>query len=210
MSLSIDIYNLNGEKLRDITVSESIFGRELNNELIAQYLRVFLTNQRVGNASTKTRGEVSGSGKKPFKQKGTGNARRGSLRTPLAVKGGITFGPKPKDFRLELPKKMRVGALLNILSSRFLTKNVFGLDSSDSLKKTKDIVSFMDKLSLANTKTLVITSKYQPEVLKSISNIEKLSVKSLDTLNAFDVISNKNLVLFEDTVKSLQEKYENK
>ena len=210
MSLSIDIYNLNGEKLRDVTVSESIFGRELNNELIAQYLRVFLTNQRVGNASTKTRGEVSGSGKKPFKQKGTGNARRGSLRTPLAVKGGITFGPKPKDFRLELPKKMRVGALLNILSSRFLTKNVFGLDSSDSLKKTKDIVSFMDKLSLANTKTLVITSKYQPEVLKSISNIEKLSVKSLDTLNAFDVISNKNLVLFEDTVKSLQEKYENK
>ena len=210
MSLSIDIYNLNGEKLRDVTVSESIFGRELNNELIAQYLRVFLTNQRVGNASTKTRGEVSGSGKKPFKQKGTGNARRGSLRTPLAVKGGITFGPKPKDFRLELPKKMRVGALLNILSSRFLTKNVFGLESSDSLKKTKDIVSFMDKLSLANTKTLVITSKYQPEVLKSISNIEKLSVKSLDTLNAFDVISNKNLVLFEDTVKSLQEKYENK
>ena len=210
MSLSIDIYNLNGEKLRDITVSENIFGRELNSELIAQYLRVFLTNQRVGNASTKTRGEVSGSGKKPFKQKGTGNARRGSLRTPLAVKGGITFGPKPKDFRLELPKKMRVGALLNILSSRFLTKNVFGLDSSDSLKKTKDIVSFMDKLSLANTKTLVITSKYQPEVLKSISNIEKLSVKSLDTLNAFDVISNKNLVLFEDTVKSLQEKYENK
>ena len=128
MSLSIDIYNLNGEKLRDITVSENIFGRELNSELIAQYLRVFLTNQRVGNASTKTRGEVSGSGKKPFKQKGTGNARRGSLRTPLAVKGGITFGPKPKDFRLELPKKMRVGALLNILSSRFLTKNVFGLD----------------------------------------------------------------------------------
>lgn len=210
MSLSIDIYNLNGEKLRDITVSENIFGRELNNELIAQYIRVFLTNQRVGNASTKTRGEVSGSGKKPFKQKGTGNARRGSLRTPLAVKGGITFGPKPKDFRLELPKKMRVGALLNILSSRFLTKNVFGIDSSDSLKKTKDIVSFMDKLNLANTKTLVITSKYQPEVLKSISNIEKLSVKSLDTLNAFDVISNKNLVLFEDTVKSLQEKYENK
>lgn len=210
MSLSIDIYNLNGEKVRDISVSENIFGRELNNELIAQYLRVFLTNQRVGNASTKTRGEVSGSGKKPFKQKGTGNARRGSLRTPLAVKGGITFGPKPKDFRLELPKKMRVGALLNILSSRFLSKNIFGLDSSDSLKKTKDIVSFMDKLSLANTKTLVITSKYQPEVLKSISNIEKLSVKSLDTLNAFDVISNKNLVLFEDTVKSLQEKYENK
>lgn len=210
MSLSIDIYNLNGEKVRDISVSENIFGRELNNELIAQYLRVFLTNQRVGNASTKTRGEVSGSGKKPFKQKGTGNARRGSLRTPLAVKGGITFGPKPKDFRLELPKKMRVGALLNILSSRFLSKNIFGLDSSDSLKKTKDIVSFMDKLSLANTKTLVITSKYQPEVLKSISNIEKLSVKSLDTLNAFDVISNKNLVIFEDTVKSLQEKYENK
>lgn len=210
MSFSIDIYNLNGEKVKDVSVSENIFGRELNNELISQYLRVFLTNQRVGNASTKTRGEVSGSGKKPFKQKGTGNARRGSLRTPLAVKGGITFGPKPKDFRLELPKKMRVGALLNILSARFLSKSIFGIESSESLKKTKDISTFMDKLSLANTKTLVITSRYQPDVLKSISNIDKLSVRSMDNLNAFDIISNKNLVLFEDTVKSLQDKYENK
>ncbi|NBO21720.1 50S ribosomal protein L4 [bacterium] len=210
MSLSIDIYNLSGEKIKDITVSENIFGRELNNELISQYLRVFLTNQRVGNASTKTRGEVSGSGKKPFKQKGTGNARRGSLRTPLAVKGGITFGPKPKDFRLELPRKMRVGALLNILSSRYLSKSIFGIDSMEALKKTKDIVTFMNKLNITNTKTLVITPKYQPEVLKSISNIEKLSVKSIDNLNAFDIISNKNLVLLEDTFVSLQEKYENK
>jgi len=210
MSLSIDIYNLSGEKIKDITVSENIFGRELNNELISQYLRVFLTNQRVGNASTKTMGEVSGSGKKPFKQKGTGNARRGSLRTPLAVKGGITFGPKPKDFRLELPRKMRVGALLNILSSRYLSKSIFGIDSMEALKKTKDIVTFMNKLNITNTKTLVITPKYQPEVLKSISNIEKLSVKSIDNLNAFDIISNKNLVLLEDTFVSLQEKYENK
>ena len=210
MSLSIDIYNLSGEKIKDITVSENIFGRELKNELISQYLRVFLTNQRVGNASTKTMGEVSGSGKKPFKQKGTGNARRGSLRTPLAVKGGITFGPKPKDFRLELPRKMRVGALLNILSSRYLSKSIFGIDSMEALKKTKDIVTFMNKLNITNTKTLVITPKYQPEVLKSISNIEKLSVKSIDNLNAFDIISNKNLVLLEDTFVSLQEKYENK
>ncbi len=210
MSLSIDIYNLSGEKVKDISVSENIFGRELNSELISQYLRVFLTNQRAGNASTKTRGEVSGSGNKPHKQKGTGKARRGSLRTPLAVKGGITFGPKPKDFRLELPKKMRVGALLNILSSRYLSKNIFGIDNMESLKKTKDIVTFMDKLNITNTKTLVITPKYQLEVLKSISNIEKLSVKSIDNLNAFDIISNKNLVLFEDTFVSLQEKYENK
>jgi large subunit ribosomal protein L4 len=210
MSLSIDIYNLSGEKIKDITVSENIFGRELNNELISQYLRVFLTNQRVGNASTKTRGEVSGSGNKPHKQKGTGKARRGSLRTPLAVKGGITFGPKPKDFRLELPRKMRVGALLNILSSRYLSKSIFGIDSMEALKKTKDIVTFMNKLNITNTKTLVITPKYQPEVLKSISNIEKLSVKSIDNLNAFDIISNKNLVLLEDTFVSLQEKYENK
>jgi len=210
MSLSIDIYNLSGEKIKDITVSENIFGRELNNELISQYLRVFLTNQRVGNASTKTRGEVSGSGNKPHKQKGTGKARRGSLRTPLAVKGGITFGPKPKDFRLELPRKMRVGALLNILSSRYLSKSIFGIDSMEALKKTKDIVTFMNKLNITNTKTLVITPKYQPEILKSISNIEKLSVKSIDNLNAFDIISNKNLVLLEDTFVSLQEKYENK
>jgi large subunit ribosomal protein L4 len=211
MSFIVDIYNVRGEKTKDFTSNENILGRELNSDLIAQYLKVYLTNQRVGNASTKTRGEVSGSGKKPFKQKGTGNARRGSSRTPLAVKGGITFGPKPKDFRLELPKKMRIGALLNSLSSRFLSKSLLALeDSVSEIQKTKDVSLLFDKLNLSSNTTLVITPKHSLEVLKTFGNLDKVSVKSLENLNAFDVLSNKNIVLLEEALNALHKKYENK
>jgi len=211
MSFIVEIYNLKGEKIRDFTSNENILGRELNSDLISQYLKVYLTNQRVGNASTKTRGEVSGTGKKPFKQKGTGNARRGSSRTPLAVGGGITFGPKPKDFRLELPKKMRIGALLNTLSSRFLSKNLVALeDNVTDLKKTKEVSLLFEKLNLSSKSTLVVTPRYSSNVLKTFGNLDKVSVKSLENLNAFDVISNKNIVLLEEALDALHKKYENK
>jgi len=158
MNLKLDIKNTNGETISSASLSEFLFGRDLNSDLIAQYVRVYLTNQRVGNASTKTRGEVSGSGKKPFKQKGTGNARRGSLRTPLARKGGITFGPKPRDFRLEMPKKMRVSALLNALSSRLNSNNIFALNTFGSDLKTKSVTETLKKLNLLGTKTLIVTA----------------------------------------------------
>jgi large subunit ribosomal protein L4 len=210
MELKLDIKNLNGEVVSTLNLPESIFGKDLNSDLISQYIRVYLTNQRVGNASTKTRGEVSGSGIKPFKQKGTGNARRGSLRTPLARKGGITFGPKPKDFRLEMPKKMRVGALLSVLSSRLATNNIFALNSFSSDLKTKSVSETLKNLDLLGTKTLIITADKDDNVLKSARNIERVSVKMVKNLNAYDVISNKNILFLEDSLKAIENKYENK
>lgn len=210
MSLKIDIKNTNGEIISSRDISSKLFGKDLNSDLIAQYIRVYLTNQRVGNASTKTRGEVSGSGKKPFKQKGTGNARRGSLRTPLARKGGITFGPKPKDFRLEMPKKMRIGALLNILSSRLNSNNLFALNSFGSDLKTKTVSETLKNLNLLGTKTLIITADKDENVLKSARNIDRVTVKMIKNLNAYDVISNKNILFLEDSLKAIEEKYENK
>lgn len=208
--LKLNLFNNKGEVTNSINVSSSIFGKELNPELIAHYVRVFLTNQRSGNASTLTRGEVSGSGKKPFKQKGTGRARMGSIRTPLRIKGGITFGPKPLDYRLEMPKKMRVGALLNILSTRFAANNVFALDAVPSDVKTKDFSNILDSLKILGTKVLVITKDKNDNVLKSARNIERVSVKNVSNLNAYDIISHKNVLFFEDSVKALEEKYENK
>lgn len=210
MEFKLDIKNTNGEVISNVTLSNVVFGKELNSDLISQYIRVYLTNQRVGNASTKTRGEVSGSGIKPFKQKGTGNARRGSLRTPLARKGGITFGPKPREFRLEMPKKMRISALLNVLSSRFATNNVFAVNNFDSDLKTKSMNEALKNLNLLGTKTLIITADKDENVLKSARNIDRVSVKMVKNLNAYDVISNKNILFIEDSLKALENKYENK
>ena len=208
--LNLDIINIKGDVVSSASVSELIFGKEANSDLIAQYVRVYLTNQRTGNASTKTRGEVSGSGKKPFKQKGTGNARRGSLRTPLARKGGITFGPKPRNFRLEMPKKMRINALLNVLSLRFNSKNIFALDTFGSDLKTKQVQDALDNMKLSGNSTLIITSDRDENILKSARNIDRVTVRMVKNLNAYDVISNKNILFLEDSLKALEGKYENK
>jgi large subunit ribosomal protein L4 len=210
-NFKLDVLNNKGDVVSNISLSEILFGKEANSDLVAQYIRVYLTNQRVGNASTKTRGEVSGSGKKPYKQKGTGNARRSSLRTPLARGGGITFGPKPRKFRLEMPRKMRIGALLNVLSSRLASNNMFILNSfGTSDIKTKQVLEILESIKLAGTKTLIITSEKDDNVLKSARNIDRVSVRMVKNLNAYDVISHKNILFLEDSIKSLEDKYENK
>ncbi len=208
-TLKLDILNNEGKIISDFNISENIFGRELNSDLIAHYVRVYLTNQRVGNAHTKTRGEVSGAGKKPWKQKGTGRARVGSIRSPLWVKGGITHGPRSKTFRLELPKKMRVGALLNVLSARYNSNNIKLIDSlviSDI--KTKSFESFMGNLSLLGTKTLIIVSDKNDNLIKSARNLDRVSVKMLSNLNAYDILNNSNILFDKKSIEALESKYE--
>jgi len=208
-TLKLDILNNEGKIISDFNISENIFGRELNSDLIAQYVRVYLTNQRVGNAHTKTRGEVSGAGKKPWKQKGTGRARVGSIRSPLWVKGGITHGPRSKTFRLELPKKMRIGALLNVLSARYNSNNIKLIDSlviSDI--KTKSFESFMGNLSLLGTKTLIIVSDKNDNLIKSARNLDRVSVKMLSNLNAYDILNNSNILFDKKSIEALESKYE--
>jgi large subunit ribosomal protein L4 len=208
-TLKLDILNNEGKIISDFNISENIFGRELNSDLIAQYVRVYLTNQRVGNAHTKTRGEVSGAGKKPWKQKGTGRARVGSIRSPLWVKGGITHGPRSKTFRLELPKKMRVGALLNVLSARYNSNNIKLIDSlviSDI--KTKSFESFMSNLSLLGTKTLIVVADKNDNLIKSARNLDRVSVKMLSNLNAYDILNNSNILFDKKSIEALESKYE--
>jgi large subunit ribosomal protein L4 len=208
-NLVLDILNKDGSKLEEINVSDNIFGRELNSDLIAQYVRVYLTNQRVGNAHTKTRGEVSGAGKKPWKQKGTGRARVGSIRSPLWVKGGITHGPRSKTFRLELPKKMRVAALLNVLSARFNSQNIKLLDSFNlNENRTKNFESLLNGLNLLGTKTLIIIDSKNDNIIKSARNLDRVSVKMLSNLNAYDVLNNTNILFDKNSITALESKYE--
>jgi len=208
-NLNLEILNKDGNKLEDIKVSDNIFGKELNSDLIAQYVRVYQTNQRVGNAHTKTRGEVAGSGKKPWKQKGTGRARVGSKRSPLWVKGGITHGPRSKSFRLELPKKMRVGALLNVLSSRYNSQNIRVVDSFTSSDiKTKNFETLLTNLNLLGTKTLVIIDTKNENIIKSARNLDRVSVKMLSNLNAYDILNNSNILFDKTSIEALERKYE--
>lgn len=207
--LKLDILNNEGTKVSEINVSSSIFGKELNPDLVSQYVRVYLTNQRVGNAHTKTRGEVSGAGKKPWKQKGTGRARVGSIRSPLWVKGGITHGPRSKTFRLELPKKMRIAALLNVISARFNSNNIIVLENFNfSNVKTKDFTKLVGTLGMDRSKTLVVTESKNDLVLKSARNIEGVSVKMLSNLNAYDVLSNTKILFDKLSIEALERKYE--
>lgn len=208
-NLNLDILNNEGKKLEELKVSEAIFGKELNSDLIAQYVRVYLTNQRVGNAHTKTRGEVSGAGKKPWKQKGTGRARVGSIRSPLWVKGGITHGPRSKTFRLELPKKMRIGALLNVLSAKFNSQNIKVVDAFNiSDNKTKNFESLLINLNLSGTKTLIVIDSKNENIIKSARNLDRVSVKMLSNLNAYDILNNTNILFDKNSVSALERKYE--
>lgn len=208
-NLNLEILNKEGNKLEDIKVSDYIFGKELNSDLVAQYVRVYTTNQRVGNAHTKTRGEVAGSGKKPWKQKGTGRARVGSKRSPLWVKGGITHGPRSKFFRLDLPKKMRIGALLNVLSSRYNSQNIKVVDTFTSSDiKTKNFENLLTNLNLLGTKTLVIIDSKDANIIKSARNLDRVSVKMLSNLNAYDVLNSSNILFDKTSIEALERKYE--
>ncbi len=208
--MKIDILNQQGEKIEKMDLSDSIFGITPNESVLTQYIRVFLSNQRVGNASIKTRGEVSGGGKKPWKQKGTGRARVGSNRSPLWRHGGITHGPKPKSWALDFPKKMKTLALFSVLSSKTTDKKVTVLDDLKiENKKTKNMIDVLNKLNLSG-KTLLVLGKKDENVNKSASNVPGLSVATFDNVSAFNLLKADNLVFTKDAVSSLDKKYANK
>lgn len=201
------VFDYKGVKVEDITLNDDIFGVKPKAELIADYVRVYLSNNRQGTSSTKTRAEVSGGGKKPWKQKGTGRARVGSTRNPLWRHGGISHGPKPKDWGLMMPKKMKKLATVMALSSKALSDNLKIL-SEINLKnsKTKEVKSILDALKL-NGRTLIVTDIKDDSLLKSVSNLKNVDLSFVGVLNAYEILKSKNLVMLKSAVKSLESKY---
>ena len=201
------VFDYKGAKIEDITLSDDIFGVKPKADLIANYVRVYLSNNRQGTSSTKTRAEVSGGGKKPWKQKGTGRARVGSTRNPLWRHGGISHGPKPKDWSLMMPKKMKKLATVMALSSKALSDNLIIL-SEINLKnsKTKEVKNLLDSLKLSG-RTLIVTDMKDDSLLRSISNLKNVDLSFVGTLNAYEILKSKNLVMLKDAVKSLENKY---
>jgi len=203
----IDVYNVEGKKVSDIELNDSVFGIEPNEKIVHMALVNYLANQRQGTANTKTRAEVSGGGRKPWRQKGTGRARQGSIRSPQWFKGGIALGPKPRDYRYTINKKERRLAIKSVLSSKVLENNLVIVDKFDfSEIKTKNMVSALSNLKVEG-KTLIVLPEKNENVQKSARNIEGTKTSLVNTINVYDLLKYNKLVLTVDAVKSLEEVY---
>ena len=203
----IDVYNIEGKKVSDIELADSVFGIEPNEKIVHSVLVNYMANQRQGTSNTKTRAEVSGGGRKPWKQKGTGRARQGSIRSPQWFKGGIALGPKPRDYSYRVNKKERRLAVRSVLSSKVLENNLVVVDSMnfDSIK-TKNMVSALNNLKVEG-KTLIVLPEKNENVQKSARNIEGVKTSLVNTINVYDLLKYNKLVLTVDAVKSLEEVY---
>ena len=203
----IDVYDIKGKKVSDVELADSIFGIEPNETIVHSVLVNYLANQRQGTQSTKTRAEVSGGGRKPWRQKGTGRARQGSIRAPQWIKGGIALGPKPRSYKYTVNKKERRLAIKSILSSKVLEKELTVVDKLELKEiKTKTIVKALQDLKVEG-KTLIVLPESNKNVLMSARNIEGVKVILLNNINVYDLLKYNKLVLPLDTVKKLEEVY---
>jgi large subunit ribosomal protein L4 len=209
---SLDVLNEKGETVEKITLPREIFGVPVNKRLLAQYVRVYLANQRRGTASTKTRGEVKGSTRKIYRQKGTGRARHGAITAPIFVGGGVVFGPKPRDYSLSMPKKMRQKALFSALSLRFREKNIFAIETPDIQGKTKEFVRILKNINLIKKDKpekkllLVVPDKANP-ITQAARNIENVNIELANLLNAYEVLENENLIFLKESIDVLQKHF---
>ena len=203
----VDVYDIKGKKVSDIELNEKVFGIEPNENIVHEVLINYLANQRQGTQSTKTRSEVRGGGRKPWRQKGTGRARQGSIRAPQWIKGGIALGPKPRSYSYTLNKKEKRLAIKSILSSKVLEKELTVVDKLELKEiKTKSMVKAFADLKLSG-KTLVVLPEKNINVQASTNNIEGAKTILVNEINVYDLLKYTNLVLPLDTVKKLEEVY---
>ena len=203
----VDVLSVDGKKVKELELNENIFGIEPNENIVHSAIVNYLANQRQGTQNTKTRAEVSGGGRKPWRQKGTGRARQGSIRAPQWIKGGIALGPRPRSYSYKINKKEKRLAIKSILSSKVAEKELVVLDKLELKEiKTANMVKVLNNVK-AEGKTLILLPANNENVCKSSRNIEGVKTLTVDTINAYDLVKYKGLVVTEDTVKKLEEVY---
>ena len=203
----IDVYNVEGKKVSTCDLKEEVFGIEPNETVVHSVLVNYLANQRQGTQSTKTRAEVRGGGRKPWRQKGTGRARQGSIRAPHWVGGGIALGPKPRSYKYRVNKKERRLAIRSILSSKVLEKELVVIDKVDFKEiKTKQMATAMKNLKVEE-KALIVLPSNNEVIQKSARNLEGVRTSSVNTINVYDLLKYNKLVLTVDTIKKIEEVY---
>lgn len=201
----VAVYDINGAQIGELDLNDKVFGIEPNEAVLHQFVKMQLANKRVGTSSTKTRAEVRGGGKKPWRQKGTGRARAGSSRNPIWKGGGIVFGPRPRDYSMKMPRKVRRLAMKSALSSKVKENNIIVLDQlSFEQPKTKAMVETLAALPVGQ-KTLVVTVDGDINVTKSARNIPGVKPLSADFINVYDLLKYETLLITRDAVARVEE-----
>ena len=203
---TVGLFNKEGQKVGDIQLAENVFGVEINKNAMHQVVVALLANKRQGTQSTKTRAEVSGGGIKIWRQKGTGRARHSSNRAPQFTHGGVVFAPKPRDYRMSIPKSMKRVAFKSALSSKVADNNMIVLESLElDAPKTKEIVKMLNSFEVK--KTLIVTSDANANVYKSARNIEGVAVLPVNNLNVYDILKYEKFIVTKDAVSKIEEVY---
>ena len=204
---NVKVFDMAGKEVGEIALSDVIFGAEVNGAVLHAAVRAYLMNQRQGTQSTLTRTEVSGGGKKPWRQKGTGRARQGSTRAPQWTHGGVALGPKPRDYRLSMNKKTRKVALYSALSAQVAAGDLIVVDSIKTEGySTKTMASMLTALN-ATRKALVVLPAVESTVIKSCANIPGVVTTQFNTVNVYDVLNADKLIIAKDAVAKLEEVY---
>ena len=202
----LELLNNNGEKDKDIKLNDNVFGIEPNDTVLKDALVLYLASVRQGTHSTKTRAEVSGGGRKPWRQKGTGNARQGSIRAVQWRKGGIAFGPKPRDYSKKQNRKVRRLALLSALSYKATDKELVVLENIKiETNKTKEMVNLLNKLELTNSKVLLVVDELDDNVCLAARNLGNVKIVLPTEVNTYDVVNSDKMVMTEASLKKLEE-----
>lgn len=203
---AVPMYDSKGKEVAMFELDKGLFTGEVNKGVLYQFLRMYNANQRQGNASTKTRSGVSGGGKKPWRQKGTGRARAGSTRSPLWRGGGKIFGPHPRDFHYDIPKKIKKSALLSSLNSKVLDEKLIGIESIDMVEaKTKQFQAILDALKLKG-RSLFVLDAIDKKINRASRNIQDVSVKNYKDFNPADVLSCDTVVMSRAALEKIQER----
>lgn len=203
----VALYSMDGTAVGDIDLSDDIFGVEVNHHVMHQVVKMQLANKRQGTQSALTRAEVRGGGAKPWRQKGTGRARHGSIRSPIWRKGGVVFAPKPRSYRYSLPKKVRRLAMKSALSSKVNEEAILVLDSLELKEaKTKEMAKVLDNFNI-NKKALIVLEGKNETVERAARNIPGVKLSYVNTLNVLDILNYDNFVITQDAVKKVEEVY---
>ncbi len=204
---NMKVVDMAGKEVGEITLSDKVFGAEVNEAVLHTAVRAFLMNQRQGTQSTLTRSEVSGGGRKPWKQKGTGHARQGSTRSPQWTHGGIALGPKPRSYRVTLNKNVKRAALFSALSAKVEAGEMIVVDSISATEyKTKNMVAMLDAIGAAK-KTLIVLPEVNSCVIKSCDNIPGVKTVQWNTINVYDILNCDSFVVAKDAVAKIEEVY---
>ncbi len=204
---NIKVLNMAGVETGTIELNDAVFGIEPNQNAVHAVVKNYLANQRQGTQSAKTRGEVRGGGRKPFRQKGTGRHRQGSTTDPSQVGGGVVFAPKPRSYRYTLPKKMRRLAMLSALSSKVLENEMIVLDAlTFEAPKTKEMIKVLENIN-AGKKALIVMAEKDENVVRSAANIPGVRTALVSTMNVYEIINHNNFIVTTEAIKKIEEVY---